>query len=69
MEEFKIIDTKFNRNIITVKDFNRITGIGIKKIYDLVNIQDFPSIRIGKKYYIISSMVDEWFKNNVGKQL
>jgi predicted DNA-binding transcriptional regulator AlpA len=69
MEEFKIIDTKFNRNIITVKDFNRITGIGINKIYDLVNIQDFPSVRIGKKYYIISSMVDEWFKNNVGKQL
>lgn len=69
MEEFKIIDTKFNRSIITVKDFNRITGIGINKIYDLVNIQDFPSIRIGKKYYIISSMVDEWFKNNVGKQL
>ncbi len=69
MEEFKIIDTKFNRSIITVKDFNRITGIGINKIYDLVNIQDFPSVRIGKKYYIISSMVDEWFKNNVGKQL
>ena len=52
-----------------MEEFNRITGIGINKIYDLVNIQDFPSVRIGKKYYIISSMVDEWFKNNVGKQL
>ncbi len=40
-------------------------GCGQQRVYDLVNLKDFPKITIGKRYYIPESKFQEWLENNV----
>lgn len=36
--------------------------IGINSVYDLVKRKDFPSVRIGNKFFVIEDKVDAWFE-------
>ena len=36
--------------------------IGINAVYKLVKRKDFPSVRIGNKFFIIEDKVDAWFE-------
>lgn len=58
-----------NRNkTMTVKEFSKEYGINLKKCYEIVHAKGFPMIKFGKRIVIISSKVDEWLENNIGKQ-
>ena len=39
------------------------THIGLKAVYDLIKRRSFPSVKIGGRYYVIESKVEEWLIN------
>ena len=65
--EANVLENKIVKKTLTVKEFAAIYDLGVNKAYDVVNVKDFPKIRVGKKIIIIASKVDEWFENNIGK--
>lgn len=57
MSEYTLITPKqFKERLTRSMD----TPIGIHTVYDLVKKKDFPSLKIGGKYYIIEDKVGEW---------
>ncbi len=60
-------------NIVTPKAFYNMINkdgtviIGLDKIYNLVRRKDFPSLRIGGRYYILVDKVDEWLNKQAEK--
>jgi excisionase family DNA binding protein len=55
------------KKTMTVKEFQFEYGIGMNKVYEIVNQKGFPCIKCGRKFLILRSKVDEWFENQVGK--
>lgn len=52
---------------MTPKEFsNEYEGIGLNKIYELINYKGFPVIKNGNRYLIIRSKVEQWFIDNIG---
>lgn len=45
---------------ITVKEFRSMYCISTKKAYELVRLRNFPSLKVGKRYYINKDKVLEW---------
>ena len=37
--------------------------IGINTIYQLVKKRNFPSVKIGGRYFVIEDQIDEWLMN------
>lgn len=52
---------------MSVKEFACEYGIGLNKAYEIVNSDNFPIIKCGRKFLIIKSKVDEWFEDNIGR--
>lgn len=52
--------------LISVQEFIeqmcRMTTIGKNKLYALVKEPGFPSIMIGKRYYVMADKVNEWME-------
>lgn len=40
----------------------------MNRTYDIVNQDDFPKIKIGKRSYIPKSEFEKWIKNYTGKE-
>ena len=45
---------------ITVKEFRAIYHISTEKAYELVRLRNFPSLKVGKRYYINKDKILEW---------
>ena len=45
---------------ITVKEFRSMYCISTEKAYELVRLRNFPSLKVGKRYYINKDKVLEW---------
>lgn len=58
---------KNNSKTMTVKEFCNEYGLGINKVYKLINCEGFPMLRVGRKILIIRSRVDLWFEEQIGK--
>ncbi|MBV4441518.1 helix-turn-helix domain-containing protein [Clostridium tyrobutyricum] len=70
MEEYKILQSKPDpTKIMTVRQFYDSTPFGLEKIYQLCHRKDFPSLKVGKKYYILRDEVMNWFRNHTDEQL
>lgn len=52
---------------MTVKEFCDEYRVGINKGYEIINSNNFPMVRLGRKILIIRSKVDEWMENQIGK--
>lgn len=53
--------------------YNRINReldepIGLATVYKLVKQKDFPSVRIGGRFYVIEDKVSEWLQSLTGKR-
>ena len=46
--------------MVTVKEFSRLSGLGERKIRELVHLQGFPSFRNGKKIEIHRELASKW---------
>lgn len=47
---------------LTVPELAKTLGVGLNAAYDLIHIQGFPVIKIGKRYVIPKTGLDEWLK-------
>lgn len=57
-----------NKKTMTVKEFADHIGVGYVKAYEITKSKDFPSFKVGKKILVISSKVDEWLDDCIGKE-
>lgn len=57
------------KKLITVKEFAELYNIGVNSAYNMVRCRNFPCIKVGRKYLVIASKVDEWFISNIGRSL
>lgn len=55
------------KKTMRVKEFAEAYGIGMNNAYQIIHAQGFPKIMLGKKILIITSKVDEWIENNIGR--
>lgn len=69
MQDYKVIP-EFNHDgkLGTAKWFSQYTGIGITKTYKLLNREDAPVCRSGRKIFVVKSRVDEWLESLIGQQ-
>ena len=42
-----------NKKTMSVKEFSNEYGIGLNKAYEIVNTNNFPAIKCGRKFIII----------------
>ncbi len=64
----EVSTTHGDYTLITPKQFydrinhNLDEPIGMNMIYKLVKDKDFPSVKIGGRFYVIEDQVQEWLK-------
>lgn len=57
-----------NVKILKTKDIKEILGCSMNRAYDIVNQNDFPKIKIGKRNYIPEDAFYRWIKMYTGKE-
>lgn len=51
----------------TTKDLQAILKCGSRTIYNLVHTKTFPSIKIGRKYFVEKNALENWLNKSKGK--
>ncbi|OZQ68290.1 helix-turn-helix domain-containing protein [Paenibacillus odorifer] len=52
-----------------ITDLLDLLPLGRNSIYRLVSRDDFPKIRIGKKFIIPAKRFEEWLEANIGTEI
>lgn len=60
---------KYDGEILSTKDLMSYLNIGKDRAYALMHLKSFPSIKIGKTYIVTAGELDNWLKNNKGKEI
>ena len=55
-----------NRLCYTVQEMAQVLGIGKNKAYELVNRQDFPSVRLDGRIIIPVEALNRWLNERAG---
>ena len=58
----------YTNDAIKTSDLMQILGIGRNKAYALMHAQNFPSIRLGHTYIVMSADLDKWLQSRKGKE-
>lgn len=53
--------------LLTVKDLQSQLGIGRDTAYALMHSRAFPSIQIGRRYYVTREALEQWLSQNTYK--
>lgn len=53
----------------TIKDLQVILKCGSRTIYNLVHSKTFPSIKIGRKYFVEKNALENWLNKSKGKTI
>ena len=56
------------KKFLSPKDIQEITGLGRGGVYALFNFPGFPSVKIGKKYFVLEDDFYEWINRGGTKQ-
>lgn len=51
----------------TTKDLQEILKCGSRTIYNLMHSKTFPSIKIGRKYFVEKNALENWLNKSKGK--
>ncbi|MBQ3427305.1 MAG: helix-turn-helix domain-containing protein [Clostridia bacterium] len=54
-----------NCKTLNVKQLAEYLGVGMNTAYQLVNSQDFPTLRLGKRIVIPIDLLEQWIDNHV----
>lgn len=57
-----------NTKILHPKDIKLILGCGMNRVYDIINSNGFPKIKIGNRYYIPEEAFLLWLKQYTYKE-
>ena len=55
--------------LMTVKDLQRELQVGRDCAYALMHASNFPSMKIGGKYFITPEALQRWLKQNEGREV
>lgn len=55
--------------LLTVKDIQNRIGCGRSKVYEVVNSNGFPKIKIGKQFYVPEDEFNKWVSRHIGKEI
>ena len=55
--------------VLTTKDLSIALKLGRDSAYALMSSRNFPSYKIGKRYFITSEALNKWLKNVDGKTI
>lgn len=66
----KVQEQKKNieRKTLNIKELAQVLGVGQTKARELCKTSGFPVIKIGNRYLIPITRLEEWINNNVGKE-
>lgn len=59
------VDTE--ARIWSVREFSEAYRIGINTAYEMAHARDFPKVKKGKKIFVITKKIDDWFEKNIGR--
>ena len=54
------------RKTCSVKELQEVLGISYTKANQLVHIEGFPSLKLGRSYRVIIDKLDAWLEENIG---
>lgn len=54
--------------LLTVKDIQLILKIGRDRAYALFHSSGFPSLKIGKRYYVSEKALEKWLEKYEGRE-
>ena len=60
MDEIKVPESGIT--MLTVKDLSKILRIGRDKAYALMKSNGFPSVCIGKRYFVTTKALNDWIE-------
>lgn len=63
-----MIETKYDERVLTTRQLMAQLQIGKDKAYALMRNKAFPSIRLGKTYFVTQDSLDSWLKQNAGRE-
>ena len=53
--------------LLTVKELQELLKIGRDKAYSLMHAKSFPSMKIGRRYFVHEQALQEWLVKNCHK--
>ena len=56
------------KTLYTPKQIHELTGLPLKRTYELFHQKTFPRIRIGNRYYISADAFHKWLEDYEGKR-
>ena len=54
--------------VYSPKDVHEILGLSLNRVYDIFRQETFPSIRIGKRFFVTDQALRDWLRSYEGKQ-
>lgn len=67
-EKVKEQKKNIERKTLNVKELAQVLGIGQTKARELCKTKGFPVIKIGNRYLVPITRLEEWLNNNIGKE-
>lgn len=58
-----------SEKMLTAKDIQQLLGCGRNKVYQILNTNTLPKIKIGKQYYVPQSEYNKWVNRNLQKEI
>ena len=52
-------------HLLTIEQAREILGISRTKMYELLHSEDFPSLKIGRNWRIVSELLDQWINDQI----
>lgn len=60
--------TESQSEFYTAAEVQKIIGCGQNTLYKLMKDESFPSIKIGRKYYVSKEEFERWYKEKKAKK-
>lgn len=48
--------------VLRAKDISEILGCGLNKVYALMKSESFPTIKIGRNYFVYENEFEKWLQ-------
>ena len=58
-----------SEKMLTAKDIQQLLGCRRNKVYQILNTNTLPKIKIGKQYYVPQSEYNKWVNRNLQKEI
>lgn len=54
--------------MLQVKDVKKVLGCSLPMAYDIIRCDDFPKIKIGRRYFVPQKAFETWVESYTGKE-